>query len=525
MIGVAIGRYVIRSRLAQGGMGAVYLAAHESLNVKKVVKVLLPEYSRNDVIRQRFEREAKAAASFGNSHIVAIDDFGSLPDGQLFLMMPFLQGKPLDAHIAQNGKLSLHHTLQIIVQVCDALTTLHEAGVVHRDLKPGNIFISETPDNAYHVTIIDLGIARDAKSEDLTFKTHTGMAMGTPGYMAVEQFSNAANAGPTADVYALAIITWEMLTGQMPWGIHDPRVMYHLQMTAIPEPPAGHDLPPDVLGLLTQTLSPTPEHRPQSAQVFAMAFASMTPAIPPHVPSGAEILARYAKRLVQNVSPDLATVRNSSNADRSAPVLWPHRGTAVPPVANNTPASASGAAIPVATPFPAYVSAATVNERPVPLNATPPPTTLGAASGVTTPPTVSPSPKRSTLALLGLAGCVVAGLATFAIVQLRKPSSAAATSEPIEEQAQRGSAPATPALPDAGVESEVVAADASVAVTPPDGAVDQVKVATTPDAGVSTPAKTTKRARPDSRKQPTVESPKTTKKPGTDPFDPNAVEE
>src|SRR4051812_39835000 len=97
LIGEKIGRYVLRARLAEGGMGAVYLAEHERLeNTKKVVKVLLDEYSNNPAIRARFEREATAVSKLRHKHIITIDDFGTLPDGQLFLMMPFLDGKPLD---------------------------------------------------------------------------------------------------------------------------------------------------------------------------------------------------------------------------------------------------------------------------------------------------------------------------------------------------------------------------------------------------------------------------------------------
>jgi serine/threonine-protein kinase len=437
MLGVAIGRYVLQSMLARGGMGAVYLAVHQTLGVKKVVKVLLPEHSRREVIRQRFEREARAASTFGNPHIVPIDDFGALPDGQLFLMMPFLSGKPLDVHIGQHGRLSQHHTLQIMVQVCDALKTLHDNGVVHRDLKPGNIFISETPDNAYHVTVIDFGIARvarPAQPDDLAIKTRAGMAMGTPGYMAVEQFADAGNAGPVADLYSAAIITWEMLTGQLPWGWHDPRVLYHRQMTALPKPPADHSMSPELLALLRRTLSPRQAERPATAQIFAGAFASLTPPIPPHVPSGAEILARYAKRLVLHVSPDIETVRNVSSADRSGPfLLWPARDTAVPRHA--TPPPRPDPTIADTSPAP------TVNRRRRPVAPATPSTLDGATIVRPSRPRLQTrstialiaarAPRWSTIALLGLLGCAAAGVIGFAIVQLGRTSAAGTPDQPV----------------------------------------------------------------------------------------------
>jgi serine/threonine protein kinase len=368
--------------------------------------------------------------------------------------MPFLSGKPLDVHIGHHGRLSQHHTLQIIVQVCDALKTLHDAGIVHRDLKPSNILISETPDNAYHVTIIDFGIARIARlanSEDLAIRTRTGIAMGTPGYMAVEQFCNAGSAGATADLYAAAIITWEMLTGQTPWGFHDPRVLYHLQMTTVPVPPADAPIAPELLALLRKALSPAPADRPATAQMFAGAFASLTPAIPPHVPSGAEILGRYAKRLVEHVSPDLETVRIASANDRSGPLLWPHRGTAVPELAakGSSPRIVSGPRV-VASPriieVPRVVeveppmletsSGPTVNVRKRGLGtAATAADALGGPTVVTPVPPITGAPRRSTLALLALAGFILAGIITFALVHLRRAATANASPAPHEAAA------------------------------------------------------------------------------------------
>src|SRR5512140_2304390 len=148
MIGQRIDRYVIRRQLAEGGMGAVYLATHERLeNTQKVVKILLPVYARNPMLRERFEREARAVSRLRHDHIVTIDDYGQLPDGQLFLMMPFLEGRPLDAHLAQGRRLTEHHALQLAVQICSALQYMHDRGMVHRDIKPSNIFIGQTDEN------------------------------------------------------------------------------------------------------------------------------------------------------------------------------------------------------------------------------------------------------------------------------------------------------------------------------------------------------------------------------------------
>lgn len=513
MIGVAIGRYVIRKKLAEGGMGAVFLAEHEALATKKVVKLLLAEYSRNEIIRQRFEREATAASRLKHRNIITIDDFGVLPDGQMFLVMPFLDGRPLDAHIRQNGTLTLHHTFHIIVQLCRALQHLHDHGIVHRDLKPGNAFIVPTDDNPYEVILIDLGIARDIAHEAGSFKTQTGMAMGTPGYMAVEQFGNAANATPAADIYAVAIIVWEMLTGHLPWGVHDTHVLYHLQMTRAPEPPAGHAIPPDVLGLLLQTLSPDPSLRPQSARAFAVALAAMIPSIPPHVPSGAEIMVRFAKEFVHNVGPHLETVRNSSGSGLGgpvAPMAWPYRSTQTP----NLPSEVASQPGRAQTPL----QAETVQGRPAGAGAVPmaaPLTTLSASSGVAVPHV--PTANRGRFAALMIGGTVFAGVLAFGIVRLRGGSAEHdANSAASSPSAPPSDAPPIDALTiDAGAPSPVdaIAADAATAV---DAAT--LTDASAPDAGA---------AKVNERKKVPVRPPKKPNRGSGAPsgFDPDAVEE
>jgi serine/threonine protein kinase len=394
VIGVHIGRYAIKSKLAEGGMGAVYVAEHLWLeNTRKVVKILLAEHSQNEVIRRRFEREATAVSRLKHKHIITIDDFGQLPDGQLFLMMPFLEGKPLDVHIRQNGKLSEHHTLHIMVQICRALQHAHDHGIVHRDLKPGNIFITPTDDNPYEVTLIDLGIARDVAADTRALHTQTGIAMGTPGYMAVEQYGNASSASPAADLYSAAIVAWEMVTGCLPWGVHDPRVLYYRQMTERPVPPP--ELSAAWAQILLGALSVRPEGRPPSMRSLAVALASATPAMPPHVPSGADILLRFAKEFVQNAPPTIETVRHASATDLLTPQLWPRRATqlAVPPAREARPADAMPE---------------TVNERPN-------------AARSTAVPRVRhiPPVARWKLALASVGGFVLAATATFALAQLR----------------------------------------------------------------------------------------------------------
>jgi serine/threonine protein kinase len=376
MIGQQIGRFVIRRKLAEGGMGAVYLATHERLErMTKVVKILLPLYARNPVLRDRFEREALAVSRLHHKHIITIDDYGQLPDGQLFLMMPFLEGRPLDVYLRERGKLTEHFALHILVQVCSALQHMHDAGIVHRDIKPSNIFIVPDEDNPYRVVLIDLGIAKSLTEREGV--THAGATIGTPAYMAVEQYEDAGSVTPLADLYAVAIVAWEMVTARLPWGMHSTHVLYKKQKDERPARPLEMSMA--WFEILSAALSADLGDRHESMRALAVALASAVPPIPPHVPSGAEILAKMAKTFVQHAPLDAETMRNASNQERIGPIVWPHRETRVAPpaIASAPPPNLPG----TRTDAPPHVaSAASSGYVTPPLG--PIPTTLSASNGV-----------------------------------------------------------------------------------------------------------------------------------------------
>lgn len=408
-------------------MGAVYLAEHSDARSasRKVIKILLPEFSRNPTIRERFEREALAVMRLKHQYIVEIDNFGALADGQLYLMMEYLDGETLETHLERRGRCSLHHALHVIAQVMSALACMHEAGLVHRDLKPANIFVVATEQNPYEVRLIDLGIARDLATTEGKKKTMTGLALGTPGYMAVEQYEDAASATPAADVYAAAVIVWRMLFGQAPWGeVFDERVLYFKQRTEDFEPPATHDVPAEVVALLRKALSKTPKERPTVAD-FVNLLASFTPEIPPFVPGGATILDRVASRFIKQASVNDETVRNLSHASVVTPMSWPHRGTAV--------------ARPAA---PTTRSRPTANERAT--TALAPRTTMSASSGVVTVPPAPHSFQRARV-FVAIGACVLAGVVAFSIVHMRRspdePPSAVPASQPASTAPDRTIAP------------------------------------------------------------------------------------
>jgi len=413
MIGLEIHNYRITKQLAAGGMGAVYLAEHVTLPQRRVVKTLLGAYANNDVLRDRFSREAQAAARLKHPHIISIENFGTLPDGQLYLMMPFLDGEPLDAYVHRHGKLPLHRVVYIVLQICAALDHAHQNGLIHRDLKPANIFIGNVDGDRYYITIIDLGISKDTRHPEKGMRTNTGMALGTPYYMPVEQYSSPGSAGPTADVFSVAVIAWELLSGTWPWGaVEDERVLYHKQMSEAPVPTA--DITPEVAAVLLKALQPEVEERHQTMRAFAVALASATPAIPPFVPSGAEMMRKVSPKLVDDADSVTETIRNNSSHEHLRGPMTPPPSS--PRALGHERSDPSIPVVPMHEVVGSEPSVPTVNARPARV-------TPAVPAAMSPPSRHGPGEPRRRLGVLVAVGCcIVAAIATFAIVHGRSSS-------------------------------------------------------------------------------------------------------
>ncbi len=497
------GTYVIREKIAEGGMGAVYVAVNE-LGRRKVVKILLGDLAERPDIRERFMREARAAARLaGKPHIVKVDDVGVFPDGKQFMIMEHLEGRTLEKHMRQSGRLTPHHCLRIIAQIVRGLHELHQAGVVHRDLKPGNVFLTVTDEEPYWVVLIDLGIAHDSLAyEPQGFRTQTGAAMGTPGYMPPEQMTEAGSVTGAADLYAVGVILWEMLTGALPWSFESSHSYYFKQRTETPLFPADVPIPPAWLDVLLATLSPTVAARPRSLYAFLSALGHALPGDPRmNLDSGVEIIARYAKVVLQNAPLDGETVR-APNAERVAALMsTPQRLTQVP---QRSAPSAPPLPVPHATP----VMAATVNERPAAPDVGPAEsrrTTLSAAAGVSVAQ-APPRQRRLGVLAIGVAVVLVGGAALL-IAHLQSPpkelpvgASAPAETAPVL------AAPSVPAAPATGSETmpAVGAGSAiSTAATPGDGSAEAIHE-TVPSTTRSMVPVTRRPTRPASTETPSV---------------------
>jgi serine/threonine-protein kinase len=204
-------RYRLQHRLSMGGMGEVYAARHTEIPRRFAIKLLRTDYAHDAQMRARFRNEAETAAGLSSEHIVAVTDFGYADDGSPFLVMELLEGADLRQWLDQLGRPSVEQAALVIAQACTGLAVAHAGGVVHRDLKPENLFIASSSGRTT-VKVLDFGIA---KLRDQSMGTG-GRLLGTPEYMPPEQVRGEPTIDQRADVYALGVILYEMLTGFVP---------------------------------------------------------------------------------------------------------------------------------------------------------------------------------------------------------------------------------------------------------------------------------------------------------------------
>ncbi len=271
-VGVLIGGYKIKSKIASGGMGAVYLAQHVRLQEQRAVKVLLPQAVMRQESVTRFEREAIATSRLAHPNILQIHELGRLASGQPFIMAEYLEGQALDK-LLRDGPLTIHRTLAVVLQLCAALEHAHRHGVIHRDIKPGNIFYCPTEKEPFRIKLFDFGVAKVADANDGA-RTRAGVGCGTPLYMAVEQYQNANIADERSDIYSIAVLAVEMATGHLPWGTHDfAQTAHFLQRTT---PPDLEGVPESWLPTIRSALQVDPKLRPSSTRAFGLALAHAT---------------------------------------------------------------------------------------------------------------------------------------------------------------------------------------------------------------------------------------------------------
>jgi serine/threonine-protein kinase len=311
VLGKTLGSYKVVSKLGEGGMGAVYTATHPLIGRKAAVKVLLPQFSHQKEIVERFFNEARAATLIKHAGIIDIFDFGYADDGSAYIVMEFLDGESLTSRIQRYRQLRDQDVLRIARQMASALAAAHQAGIVHRDLKPDNIFL--VPDAAVNggerVKILDFGIAKlTGSGKEAISKTRTGTVMGSPQYMSPEQCRGAGDADARADIYAFGCVLYHMLCGRPPFdGTGAGEVMAkHIYEKPPPLSSYLRGLPVEVERLVMRCLEKKPQDRLPSMEAVIASIDALTrgrfssgaavPAyrtppmgLPPAVPGGGQL--------------------------------------------------------------------------------------------------------------------------------------------------------------------------------------------------------------------------------------------
>ena len=261
------GRYLLEERLGEGAMGVVYKGEHTMMRKPVAIKVLQKSLSSDPEVMQRFQREAQSAGRIGHPNVCVATDFGETVDGELFMVMEYLEGRTLTDEITIHGALSPVRVVGLGLQLCAALEAAHAIGVVHRDLKPENIMLVGTGADE-QVKVMDFGVASVSLEgpEDVKL-TRAGAVYGTPAYMAPEQVTGDG-VDARSDLYALGILLQECLTGRLPFSANTATQMMTLHLTTDPEPlPAS--IPDGLRAVVEALLAKDPNDRPADASETA----------------------------------------------------------------------------------------------------------------------------------------------------------------------------------------------------------------------------------------------------------------
>ncbi|MEZ4250920.1 MAG: protein kinase [Polyangiales bacterium] len=387
------GKYRIERKLGEGGMGAVYAAVQEPLGRKVALKVLLPVLARDVTLVSRFQREAELAASLGHPNIVQVTDFG-VDDGSAFLVMDLLEGESLGGVLERERVLAPERVRFIATQVLSALGAAHARGVVHRDLKPDNVYLTSVSGVSDLVKLLDFGIARLTEGSGDQKMTATGQVLGTPAYMSPEQ-ARGKPVDARSDLYALGVLMYEALSGRMPVDGSN----YHELMFAIvgetPTPLSElvPELDPGLVGVVERAMAKDPNARYANADAMRAALDALgplqvtSPARVPSMPPTRDFLPGSAGSAADFSDVAMgATVTPEALAAVSAPSL---------PKTAATPSDAT----------PAVVAA-------MPSAAMPTPAAVAAIPSSAPPPRRSATPWLAAALVVGLVG----GGAAFALL-------------------------------------------------------------------------------------------------------------
>jgi serine/threonine-protein kinase len=284
-----IGSYELVEPVGSGGMGEVWVAWHQMLARPAAVKLIRPEIVGADrrsreLAYRRFEREAQATATLGSQHTVDVYDFGITDDGMFFYVMELLDGITLDQLVRRFGPVEASRAVFLLRQVCHSLAEAHEHGLIHRDVKPANIFTCHVGPDYDFVKVLDFGLVKpDAEVSHLAELTVDAMTTGTPAYMAPEMALAKPGADGRADLYALGCVAYWLLTGTQVFEAETPMAALVRHVSDPPVPPSqrtSNPIPPALEAVVLSCLSKDPAQRPASAQVLSALLAESVRDVP-----------------------------------------------------------------------------------------------------------------------------------------------------------------------------------------------------------------------------------------------------
>jgi serine/threonine protein kinase len=299
------GKLQILQKIGSGGMGTVYKALEPDTKRMVGVKILHPKLANRKDLVSRFGREARALSQLSHPNTVKVFSYGELEDGSLYIIMELLEGKNLNQSVRAEGPFSVARALPILIKACGALDEAHKAGIIHRDLKPENIFLVQNASVRDFPKLLDFGLAKVGERQlrpGSVILTQEGMVFGTPEFMSPEQAQGKALT-PASDVYSLAVILYEVLTGKLPFDAKSAMDYIQLHVTGKPIPlnqrVAGKVFPPLLERIVDRALAKRPEERFVSAEAFGRAMQSLLDGateLPPLVrvppPASSPLLAR-----------------------------------------------------------------------------------------------------------------------------------------------------------------------------------------------------------------------------------------
>lgn len=325
------GQFQILKKIGSGGMGAVYKASQPEMNRMVAIKILHPKLADRKDLASRFRREARATSHLSHPNTVRVFLYGELDNGSLYIIMEFLEGKNLNQLVRKEGPIAPERAIPLLVQACAALEEAHNLGMVHRDLKPENIFITSQGGIPDFVKLLDFGLAKVTERElrpGSVMLTQEGMVFGTPEFMSPEQAQGKV-LDRRSDIYSLAVIMYEVLTGKLPFDAKAP--LEFVQLHVLKQPIfLDHRIPGKTFGgglgkVLAKALEKRPEDRYQTASEFAEALKATLDATrkeseaPPTVAGNADATLK----LDDEVQIRMKAIQESLERRRKQPVfLW-----------------------------------------------------------------------------------------------------------------------------------------------------------------------------------------------------------